>query len=340
MSWQRVQGHDVHIEEFARAVKRGRLAHAYLFTGPSGIGKRLFAVELAKTLLCEAPPSERGFDACDHCPACIQIDAGTHPDFAYARRPDEAHEFPIELMRVVCQSFTLKAARGRGRVVILDDVDDLNEESSNCFLKTLEEPPPRSVLILIGSSTDRQLRTIVSRCQIVRFAPLSTEIVREIVQTNGIEDTVMTDHVARLSGGSAGLALALADPELWSFRRELLDGLNQSPMDTVGLAEKSMTFIEAAGKETAAHRNRAQLVMRLLIDFLNDALSLSVAGAARHTDTADRTALEKVVSQLGPEHLTAILERCLEADEQIHRRVQLSLIVEALFDALGQRMGV
>ena len=105
---------------------------------------------------------------CGQCPACIQIDAGTYPDYFYARRPDDAADFPVDLMRDLCKSFSLKSARGRGKVVVLDDVDDLNEESANCFLKTLEEPPPRSVLILIGSSAERQLTTIVSRCQVVR----------------------------------------------------------------------------------------------------------------------------------------------------------------------------
>jgi DNA polymerase-3 subunit delta' len=339
MSWPRVKGHDIHIDEFARAVRRGRLAHAYLFTGPSGVGKRLFAIELAKTLLCEAPSPEHPFDACDICPACIQIDAGTHPDFAYARRPEDVHEFPIELMREVCHSFTLKSARGRGRVVILDDVDDLNEESANCFLKTLEEPPPRSVLILIGSSPDRQLPTIVSRCQVVRFTSLSVRHVCEILETNGVDNVAQAERLARLCGGSAGLALALADMEWWSFRREMLDGLGLSPVDSVSLAEKCMKFIEAAGKDTAMHRNRAHLVVRLLIDFLNEAVALSVGGVARHSDTADRATMEKLVAQCSPEQLTASLERCLEADEQIHRRVQLSLIVEALFDALGLQLG-
>ena len=69
MSWQRVKGHDVHVAEFTRAVRRGRLAHAYLFTGPGGVGKRLFAVELAKALLCEAPPADGSLRACDRCPA-------------------------------------------------------------------------------------------------------------------------------------------------------------------------------------------------------------------------------------------------------------------------------
>ena len=337
MSWSQIKGHDVHIEEFARAVRRGRLAHAYLFTGPSGIGKRLFAIELAKTLFCEAPNAHVLFQACGHCPACIQIDAGTHPDFAYARRPDDAHEFPIDLMREVCQSFTLKSARGRGRVVILDDVDDLNDESANCFLKTLEEPPLRSVLILIGSSPDRQLATIKSRCQVVRFAPLPVAQVQSLLQAHGVAST-QVERLARLSGGSAGLALALTDQELWTFRRAFLDGLALTPLDSVGLSEQWMTFIQAAGKETAAQRKRAHLVLQLLLDFLEDGLSLSIGGPARRTDAEDRPVLEKIVARIGPEQLIAVLERCLEGDTHIDRRVQLELLVEALFEALGQQL--
>src|SRR5205823_253554 len=121
--------------------------------------------------LCDAgKPGE--LDACDRCPSCVQVGASTHPDFFQAVRPADAHEFPIELMRELCQGFSLRSARGRGKVVVLDGADDLNDESANCFLKTLEEPPPDSVLILVGSSADRQLSTVVSRCQVVRFAPL------------------------------------------------------------------------------------------------------------------------------------------------------------------------
>jgi DNA polymerase III subunit delta' len=339
MAWSEIKGHEVHVEGFARAVRRGRLAHAYLFTGPSGIGKRLFAIELAKTLLCEAPTAQVLFQACGHCPACIQVDAGTHPDFAYARRPDDAHEFPIDLMREVCQSFTLKSARGRGRVVILDDVDDLNDESANCFLKTLEEPPPRSVLVLIGSSPDRQLPTIKSRCQLVRFAPLPVPQVQAILRVHGVAAT-QAERLARLSGGSAGLAVALADSDLSTFRRTFLNGLAQTPLDSVGLSEQCMTFIQAAGKETAAQRKRAHLVLQLLIDFLEDALALSVGRPALRTDAEDRAVLDKIVARLGPEQVVAVLERCLEGDTQIDRRVQLELLVEALLEALGQQLRV
>jgi DNA polymerase-3 subunit delta' len=336
VTWQRVRGHDALVEGFRRVVRRDRLAHAYLFTGPPGVGKRLFAVELAKALLCEG--GGETFDGCDRCPACIQVDAGTHPDFLAATRPAEALEFPIELMRGVCATFSLKPARGRGKVVVIDDADDLNEESANCFLKTLEEPPPRSVLILIGSSSERQLPTIVSRCQVVRFRPLPAELVDELLRARGISDDILRARLVRLSDGSPGLAEALADPKLWDFRRDFLAGLLRTPPDAYALGRLGWHFIEEAGKESAARRGRAQLVLRLLIDFFEDALAVSLGGTPRRSDPEERPALEALAARTGEEVLLGVLERCLEADVQGDRRVQLELIVEALLDALAQKM--
>src|SRR5262249_41493055 len=141
------------IKEFAQAVRRGRLGHAYLFTGPAGVGKRLFARELAKTLLCDNAPDEN-WQACGKCASCQLVDADTHPDLIAAGRPEDKNEVPIETVRELCRLLSLKPARGRGKVAILDDADDLNPYSANSFLKTLEEPPPQSVLILIGTRSD------------------------------------------------------------------------------------------------------------------------------------------------------------------------------------------
>lgn len=338
MSWQRIRGHDALVEAFRRAVHRGRLAHAYLFTGPAGIGKRLFAVELAKALLCEAQRESSGLDACDQCSACVQIEAGTHPDFFQAVRPADSHEFPISLMRELCQDFSLRSARGRGKVVLIDDADDLNEESSNCFLKTLEEPPPGSILILIGSSADRQLPTVVSRCQVVRFAPLAIDIVDDLLREQGLEDKALRERVVQLSGGSPGFAQALADSDLVDFRRRLFDELARPTPDTVALAKKWMELVEDAGKESAAQRERARLMLHLLSDFLADALAINQGAAIRRVEADDHPALNALAGRLGTERLLSLLERCLEADRQVERRVQLVLVLEGLLDALGQRL--
>src|SRR5437868_3269773 len=113
MSWSSILGHQRQIDGFRQIVARQRLAHAYLFVGPSGIGKRLFARELAKALLCE---EGRNLEACGHCNSCLLVDAGTHPDLFTASRPEQKNEFIIEVMRDFCRNFSFKAARGKGKV--------------------------------------------------------------------------------------------------------------------------------------------------------------------------------------------------------------------------------
>ena len=176
--------------------------------------------------------------------------------------------------------FSLKSARGRGKVVLIDDADDLNEESANCFLKTLEEPPPRSVLILIGTSPDRQLPTILSRCQLVPFGPLPAADVAALLRSGGVDDPTLIDRLLPLSEGSPGIACALSDPALWEFRKTLVQSLTAARVDSVELARQWTRFVEEASKESAAQRQRASLCLGLLLSLLQDALR-SASGRRR-----------------------------------------------------------
>jgi DNA polymerase-3 subunit delta' len=335
MGWEVVRGHDRVIESIQSAYQRERLAHAYLLAGPAGVGKRTFAIELARAILCETD-SDR-LQSCGRCQACVLVAAGTHPDFVLAARPPEAPEFPVQRMREVCQSFGLKSARGRGKVVVIDDADDLNEEAANCFLKTLEEPPPRSVLLLLGTSTDRQLLTIQSRCQVLRFAPLPPSLVDEVLCRHGIEDAWRA-RLVQIAAGSPGRALELADPELWKFLHSFLEELVRPGNDTVALARTLISFLEEAGKDAPVQRRRARLVLRLLIDFLDDALALVLGASAQRTAPKERPLAEALGARVGPTVLLALLERCLECDRHIERNVQVGLAVEGLLDHFGQRL--
>jgi DNA polymerase-3 subunit delta' len=337
VAWQRVRGHDELVRAFDQVVRRGRLAHAYFFSGPAGVGKRLFAGELAMALLCEAPGRPR-LEACDRCPACLLVAAGTHPDYFTAGRPEDKLEVTIEVVRELCADLALKPARGRHKIAILDNADDLNEEAANCFLKTLEEPPPGSVLILVGTGPERQLPTVRSRCQVVRFAPLAESLVAELLPTLGVEDPALVERLARLSGGSLGLAQALAEPTLWEFRRQLLQGLTRVPTDSVALTRQWTRFLEDAGKDAGAQRRRAALVIRLLLEFVHDGLRVRVGGQPRFAEAEDLPLLQALVQHADAEALLQVLERSLEAHYQIDRRVQLVLVVEALVDALTQTM--
>jgi DNA polymerase-3 subunit delta' len=334
MSWRRVRGHDRLIQAFANVVRRGRLAHSYLFVGPDGVGKKRFATELARVLLCEGRSLETGqLQACDRCAACLLVEAGTHPDLVVVGRPEDSNELPIEIMRELCRNFGLKSARGRGKVAVLDDADDLNEASANCFLKTLEEPPPQSVFLLIGTSRDQQLPTILSRCQVVRFAPLPDADLREVLQAHGIADPALVARVLRLAGGSPGQALALADPELWRFRGNFLDALTTAPMQPAATAKMWLEFVESAGKELAQQRRRAGRALRLLVGFVSDALTLALGGVPRLDDAEELSRLQAFIPRRSPERLTELIERCLDADAQIRRYIQLALVLEGLMDA-------
>jgi DNA polymerase-3 subunit delta' len=330
------------VQAFDQARRRGRLAHAYLFTGPPGVGKRLFAGELARALLCENPPGPR-LEACDRCPGCLQVEAGTHPDLFTVERPEESLSLPIEALRELSRNLALKAARGRGKVGIIDDADCLNDPISghaaaNCFLKTLEEPPPGSLLILIGTNPELQLPTILSRCQVVRFAPLAPPVVAALLREQGVDDPALVERLIRTSGGSLGQARALAENGLWEFRRRLLEGLAGPQPDGVTLAREWGQFIEEAGKESAAQRRRATLVLRLLIDFLTDVLRVGVGAAPLLAEPEDLDLLNRLAARTDPDRLLEVLERCLEGQAHIDRRVQLVLALEGLLDALSQSL--
>jgi len=135
-------------------VRRGgrgrRLAHSYLLVGPDGVGKRLFARELAKAFLCEKPPAK--LSACDACPSCAQVEAETHPDLLFLRTPKDKHELPVDDMREFCSHVSLKPTRGPRKIGIVEDADDFNASSANSFLKTLEEPPPGALLLLLATT--------------------------------------------------------------------------------------------------------------------------------------------------------------------------------------------
>jgi DNA polymerase-3 subunit delta' len=334
VSWRRVRGHDDLVQAFQNAWRRGRMAHAYLFAGPEGVGKKLFAVELARALLCEQRPRDQ-LAACERCTACVQVEAGTHPDLFLAGRPEDVQDLPIDTVRELSHNLALKPARGRGKVAILDDADDLNDASANAFLKTLEEPPPHSTLILIGRSAERQLPTIVSRCQVVRFPPLPPDLLADLLAQQEWCEPKLIPRLVRLSGGSLGQAQALADAALWEFRRTLLAGLAAPQPDSVALARAWWAFVEEAGKESAPQRRRASLVLKLLIELLHDAVALSLGGPPRLAEPDDLPPLKQLAERWGPDRLLAALERCLEADMHIDRRVQLVLALESLTDALA-----
>jgi DNA polymerase-3 subunit delta' len=312
-----------------------------LFVGPEGIGKRTFAKKLAKGLLCEARPAA-DLDPCEACPGCLQVEAGTHPDFIEVARPEDKHELPIRVIRDLCDEFGLKPGRGARKVAILDDADDLNDEAANAFLKTLEEPPPGAVLILIGTSAEVQLQTIVSRCQVVRFDPLSQGDIAELLREQGVaEDADVAAKLAALGDGSIRRAIGLADAELERFRRTMIDELvADHGFDPPAMAHRVLEYVKHSAKESVDQRRRASLLVGELSRFFRGVLWQTAVLAPPCPDDADRCAATALAGRLEPEDVLVLADRCLEADYHIQRRLAMNLILESFTHDLGKLINI
>jgi DNA polymerase-3 subunit delta' len=321
--WQGIYGHDAVVEHFRRTLASGRLASTYLFVGPEGIGKRRFALELARGLLC-SETAEAALDACGRCASCRLFAAGNHPDLELVGLPKDKSKLPIEMFvgdrehrhqQGLCHRIALKPYLADRKIAIIDDADYFNQESANCLLKTLEEPPPRSLLILIGTSPSRQLPTIRSRAQVVRFSPLDTVTVTRILTDRGlVSDPGQAEIAARLSEGSVSRALELADPTLWSFREQLFGQLRNP--QAVPLTRAVQAFVDEAGKETAQKRDRLRTVIGFAIAFFREGLrDIEPAGRSDRTVNA--------------------LDACLTTLDYIDRNANLALAIQNWSDSLA-----
>lgn len=336
MPWGLVRGHDHIVEALRRGLAAGRFPHALMFVGPEGIGKRLFARRLAQALLCETNPPEN-MEPCGRCPACQQVEVGTHPDVLAVARPEDKHELPIEIIRQLNHDLGLKPMRGSRRLAIVDDADSLSEEAANAFLKTLEEPPPGSVLILVGTSAELQLDTILSRCRVVRFDALTTEDLAEVLLDQHIAaNRTDADNLATLGEGQVSRAIGLADADLGAFRRAILDALSDPRgFNPPTLARQIEGFVNEAGKESTVRRARASLIVGELARLFRNVLWQTAGAAPPCPDPEDRRAVVALAEHLEPEDVFVLADRCLQADYQINRRAHVPLILEALTHDLG-----
>lgn len=178
----------------------GRLATTYLFNGEKGVGKFTTAIEFARTLNCESPVLS---DACGTCTPCLKIGSNNHPDILIVV-PDNTM-IRIEQVREIEGFIALKPYEGKKKVVIVDDADMMNTNAENAFLKTLEEPPEDSIIILVSSRSDVLSDTIRSRCLTIRFSPLSVSDLRAVAESIGRKD--IDETLIRLAMGRAGTLL-------------------------------------------------------------------------------------------------------------------------------------
>jgi len=292
-----IVGHSRLLSLVARVIARDSMPPALLLAGPPGIGKRLTAVAIAQAINCLQPQSPKGFerDACGECAPCRRIARGIHPDVIVVE-PGEMGTIKIEQLREVIDRTQYRPFEGRRRVVIINEADAAGDDAQSALLKTLEEPPPASIFILVSSMPDALLPTVLSRCPRLRFGPLTpNEVASALVQDHGYSEQEARIAAAE-SDGSIGRALEARSEELTDSRdaaRRILEetARNSDPVRRINLAR---ALAEGKGSP-AEERNRLAVRLRSLGSLLRD-----VGIIATRADRAmlANTDLEKPLEQL------------------------------------------
>jgi DNA polymerase III subunit delta' len=210
-----ILGHERAIAFLEGAASDDRVAHAYLFTGVEGIGKRMAALRFAARLNCPLHPE----DLQQTCPSCRRILQGNHPDVV-VEKPEKGR-IRIDKIRELQLFLAYAPIEGRCRVVIIDDAHRMNPAAQNALLKTLEEPPPARMIVLVSSNPSLLLPTVLSRCRRVRFAPLQPSVVADYMRREKGLDPERATAIAGMSGGSLARALELDTEKFLSLRNRI-----------------------------------------------------------------------------------------------------------------------
>lgn len=315
-------GHEWAVDLLRKQIATGRLRHAYLFTGPPGVGRRTLALRLAQAINCTNPPAPGEF--CGECRACRGFGRGQHADLLVLERQEGDREIKIDALRALTRSLSRTPLEARYQVALILNIHQASEEAANALLKTLEEPNPSVILCLTARDADSLPATVVSRCELLRLRPLPPAELASALESRRAIPALQASLLAAISQGLPGLAQRLhADSALLEKRSQWLEASERL------LAASRVERFAYADK---ASKDRQALKEQLLVwlTFWRDVLLVSSGSVAPPTNV-DRAELVQSVSRqvqaAGAHQALKALERTLE---QLDTNVNARLAMEVL----------
>jgi DNA polymerase-3 subunit delta' len=272
-------GHDFQKNILKRAARDNMASHSYLYVGPDGVGKKLMALQFAKLLNCLGSTNSPD-EGCE-CSSCRKIDKGIHPDVVLIEFTGVKNIKVDQVREEIEEKLYLRPFEGRYKIVIVDEAERMNHNAQNAFLKTLEEPPRDSVIILLSSRPESLLPTLRSRCQTVVFNPLPEEIVAGLLTERGGMSTEEAVLYAKLSGGSIGKALGF-DKEMMEWRKDLLTGLVSIRRNSASDISELSELLSSGASQTETER--LELGFRFILLWIRD-IALAGMGSECLTNT-------------------------------------------------------
>ena len=232
MPFDEIRGHSRQVRILKSMLASGKLPHAFLFSGIEGIGKRTVAMGLVKALNCLTLPD----DFCGQCLQCRKTEKLIHPDVMLVDPLPDKKSLSVEQIRSLQQEIMYKPLEGKKKAVIIDQAENMNAPVANCLLKTLEEPPEDTVIVLIAHSVSDMLPTVLSRCQRLHFSPLSDSDISSLLALQGM-DAQQTGRLLPLAQGSLQRAIMLAGCDFVSRREKIAERLGQGVGAALKLAD-------------------------------------------------------------------------------------------------------
>jgi DNA polymerase-3 subunit delta' len=318
MPFATIVGHERIVAILRRTLESQRIAHAYLFVGPEGCGKRTTALTLIEAAFCN------GIDGCGSCPTCRRLAALQHPDL-HLLGPDGAF-IKIDQVRQLQRELSLRPYEAPFKACIIESVDRFHPSAGNALLKTLEEPPGSALMILLTSNPEAVLPTIRSRCQSVNFQHLPEESVALLLARQGA-DPAAARLAACLAGGSPGRAMELCSEGALNGRQEIIEQFFSQSVRDIG------TLFNAS-ERLAAEKEGLPQILDLLTTFLRDILLLRVgSNELVNRDLADL--VEREAERHPPELVMELLDHVRTARQALQRNVNARLALDVLLMRLA-----
>jgi len=342
MTFKDIIGQERAINILRSSIRRNRLTHAYLFSGPEGVGKRITALALAKALNCV----EHSDSACGICLSCHKINGSNHPDVKVIE--PQGLSLSIAQMRELQKEISLKPFEGRWKVYIISEAEKMTPQAANSLLKTLEEPPPHSLIILVTSQEYSLLPTIISRCQRIKFDLIPEAMISQRLQELCKISAQQADIIAILSGGSLGKALQMEEKGFLEMREMIISSLsaaaNSKPLQLLQLASRfSSELIQK--EDNKGLQERVDDIFDVIGSWYRDLLFLKLDPSRDDSSLRDIliNADKEVIlrSQLRNYSLPRLLELIAYFDEiksALVNKVNIQLVWEVLFLKVGNAL--
>ncbi len=330
MPFASIVGHSHLIELLRTAVARDRVPQSLLFAGPDGVGKRTVAIALAQALNCPRATRQArsaGADGCGTCPTCRRIAAGTHTDVALIDKGDEASIKIKHVRDRVLDVIGYRPFEARRRVFIIDQADDMGWEAQDALLKTLEEPPPSAIVILVTAFPDTLLATVQSRCRRLRFGVLSDADVARVLESTCTIEAPRARLMAASGGGSVARALEEEAGDVAEDRDAALELLQASGSPRMGARLKAAA---ALAQHKSKRRDREALSARLalLASLCRDVTALR-SGASAIVSNADLAgALTELGRVLDTDRLARAFATIVRAQQALDRNASPKIVAD------------